>query len=630
MNKTKGLLEPDVAQAMWTWAWTELDAVHQCEGRPNVDEIEALLDVLTYLACELSLAGNHEWVAGLPRLLELHHGWALWEVSPRDKCLEAVSELLRRGAPISKAVEAMARARDRSVRAAVANGLPIDNPEARALLEQLRVDPDPHIRKLVSQRLPKDEPSAWWVGKFKSDPIPRLGAEASDEVIAALRTAALFVDREREQQRAMIGELGPALARLPTPILSELVGRFVTFNRIAPGYAQMIGELLRRPNGTNELWALLAPRVRNRFDYVPTELILKDISKDWEPELIERLCRELLQGLLDRRHDPRVEGMAALVDALLRDFWPPSLPGGLLLDAWQTLAADAPALAEEFLLLLHHEGVDLSGEIGRLLPLAEQDKSLVRALGCAVKRLDPESRAAFIERGMASASDKVRALALEQLATLPPDPKHGSITRFWSEPALRQAITNNRRLCEAFLPFLRRQLRAQTLDFSEATATLAAVARLWDGAVGPDVHVDIDRAARLEELAAWHDGASELGPPTEDEWANWRALRQEKLDTEQATPIYVLALRPPGPLQAMDRAVVDELMTRWRQRWREPERPDWLKFELLHFHHALLGFGGAELLEQLEELLAAAREIEDAILVAQMEPGLEELRLASK
>lgn len=254
----------------------------------------------------------------------------------------------------------------------------------------------------------------------------------------------------------------------------------------------------------------------------------------------------------------------------------------------------------------------------------------MHALRCAVKRLDPESRAAFVQRGMTSQSDKVRALALEQLATLPPDSKHGSITRFWSEPALRDAITSNRRLCEAFVPFLRRQLRAQALDLSEATATLAAVARLWEGAVGPHVHVDIDRAARLEELAPWHDGASELGPPTEDEWAIWRALRQQKLEAGQVTPIHVLALRPPGPLQAVDRAVVDELMRRWRERWREPDRPDWQKFELLHFHQALLPFGGAELLDQLEELLAAAREIDDAMLVEQMEPALEQLRQAPK
>ena len=634
MRKITALLEPDVALGLWTWALAELEGLGKRDRRPAVAEVEGLLDVLTFLACELALAGRHEWITDVPRLLVLHENWLLREDSPREKCLDAVSVLLRRGAPISKTVRVMAGSRDRNVRLAVARGLPLDNPEARALLEGLRADPDRYVRKLALERLPPSEPSAWWAGKFDSDPIPRLG-EADDEVIAALRTAALFIDRDRQLQQAMLPQLEQALTRLPAPILFELVRRFVVFDRIAVGYGSMLAELMRRPNGSTELWTMMAKRVPTKFDHVHVHLIVRELARQWDPALVEQLCRDLLKGLVERRHQPRLDGMAMLVESLLADLWPAGLPGALVLDAWETLAADAPALAEEIMPLLHHAKIDLRPELARLLVLAERDEKLERALSATAARLDPGARHAFVERGFASPSQAVRALALEQLGTLPPDSSQGSIdatiSRFWSEPALRKAITSNIQLGEAFCPFLRRQLRAHALSLREAAATLGAIGRLWGGVADGDRR-DRESAAKLEQLAAWHEGATEIGPPTEEEWVAWRTLRRRRLEEEPRTSAQLLlSVRPPGPLEPDDRAVLDQLITPWRERWSGAsvlaECGNDFIMDTLHLIFGLREIDEPEVLEFFEHMLSVLRGLDEPILIDQVEPQVERLRL---
>ena len=41
MSETTVLLEREVAEAMWTWAWSELDAIHSHERRPDLTQLEA-------------------------------------------------------------------------------------------------------------------------------------------------------------------------------------------------------------------------------------------------------------------------------------------------------------------------------------------------------------------------------------------------------------------------------------------------------------------------------------------------------------------------------------------------------------------------------------------------------------
>lgn len=626
------LLEPDDALALWHWVWEQLESPHDHAWRTRAQVATSLLDVLAFLACELSLAGRHEWIARLPELLRLHHGWLMHDAPPRDKCLEALADLLHHGAPVTKAVRAMARDADPHVRAAVARGLRVADPDARGVLEGMLADSDRGVRTLARERLPADQPAAWWVGKFDADPIPRL-PKADDDVLAALRTVALFADREPRQQRDMLPRLALALPHLPTPILLELVRRFVAFDWAAPGYAPMLAELVRRPDGVPALWDMLVARLDRPHEWTHHYLILGQLCRDFGPEALEPLCRGLVQCLVERRKHPRADDMARIIEGVLRERWPASLPGVLLLDACQALA-DAPELAAILRSLLCHPRVDLRSELPRLLELAEDDDDdVLRALSSTAARLDPEPRHAFVVRGLASPRGGIRALALRLLATLPLDPSQGSgqdaFTRYFAEPTLRRAITSEERLCEAFCPYLRRQLRAGALDLREASDALRAVGRLWGGLAGTEPGEDV-RAAKLERAAEWHRGASELGPPTNEEWDAWRAVRRHVLEVEPKIDApSLLLVRPTGPLHPDDRAVIDWLMARWRRAWAAVSDPTDLRGK--HVHETLglhFGLGGIEdpyVLACLEEVLGVIEVLDDSIVEA-IERQVEELR----
>lgn len=628
------LLDPDDALMLWHWAWAQLESPQDRDHtrRSRAQLATSLLDVLAFLACELSLAGRHEWIARLPEMLRLHHGWLMHDAPPRDRCLEALTELLQHGAPVTKSVRAMTRDPDPHVRAAVASGLRVADPEARALLEGLLADPDRRVRTLARERLPADQPTAWWVGKLDSDPLPRL-PRADDDVLAALRTVALFADREVARQRDMLPQLTEALPRVPTPILFELVRRLVAFDWAAPGYAPMLAELVRRPDGVPALWDVLVARLDRPHEWTHHYLVLGQICGDLGPDAIEPLCRGLVQCLVERRKGRRAEDMARIIEGVLRERWPASLPGVLLLDAWQALA-DTPELGAILRPLLSHSRVDLRSELPRLLALAEDgDDEILRALSATAARLDPEPRHAFVVRGLASSQGGLRALALKLLATLPLETAHGSgqdaFTRYWAEPALRRAITSEDRLCEAFCPYLRRLLRGGALDMSQASDTLRAVGRLWGGLSGDERGEEV-RATRLERAAAWHRGAGEVGPPTEEEWEAWRALRRQVMESKPKvqTPSLLL-VRPAGPLHPDDRVVIDWIMARWRRAWAAVADPTDLRGE--HVHETLgvhFGLGGIEepyVLACLEEVLAVVEVLDDSI-VEGIERQVEALR----
>lgn len=570
MSQPAPILDPDVALALWRWGWEVLRGPRPTDGRPRVVVVEGVVDVLSLAACELALAGRSEWLAELPELLSIVRGFFLQPQPPRTKCLQSLTELLGKGAPVTKGVQAMARSAHTAVRAAVAGGLRADDPQARPLLEALALDPDLHVRTLAQARLPERGPTAWWAGKWQSDPLPRL-SRVDDTILAALRTVARFADRPSSERAELVPELQAALPAVPTPLLFEVVQRLVTFDWIVDDHRHLLAEVLRRPAGDRALWGMISGRLGRPHEWTHFYLILGHLLHGLPPDAAERLCRGLLECLIEHRATKQAEDMAHIVESVLRERWPASLPGTILLDAWQALA-DAPAVAEHIRPLLAHERVDLRAAFGRVVELAEHDEELVDALSSTAARLDPDAQRVFIVRALRSESNEVRTVGLQRLTTLPPDPSAGSIealfARWWAEPVLRRAMFSDHDLTDALCPHLRRCLRAGELSLHEAAATLRATGRLWGGTHHEDDDEDDERAARHERTAAWHEGATELGPPTDDEWAMWRSLRRDALaQTPKMQAPQLLQVRPAGPLHADDRDIIEQLMARWRRAW---------------------------------------------------------------
>ena len=165
-------------------------------------------------------------------------------------------------------------------------------------------------------------------------------------------------------------------------------------------------------------------------------------------------------------------------------------------------------------------------------------------------------------------------------------------------------------------------------DLDQASDTLRAVGRLWGGLAGAE-REDV-RAARLERAAAWHQGADELGLPTEAEWEAWRTLRRHAIEAKPGIQApSLLRVRPAGPLHADDRAVIDGLMARWRRAWAAASDPTDLRGK--HFHETLglhFGLGGIEdpyVLGCLEEVLATIEVLDDSLVEA-IERQVNELR----
>lgn len=270
-----------------------------------------------------------------------------------------------------------------------------------------------------------------------------------------------------------------------------------------------------------------------------------------------------------------------------------------------------------------------------MLSLAESDRALIPALSSEVAKLDPESRHAFVVRGLASDNDDLRALALRQLAELPPDPGQDTFARYWAEPVLRRAILSDDGLCEIFCPHLRRELRAQALGLHEAATILDTIGRLWGGVTRAQVKVNEDRAASLERAAAWHQHATELGPPTEQEWAIWRALRRQAIDEEpEVSATSLLLVRPAGPMDPDDREIIDWLMARWRRARATASESGELRDDrnllndTLKLYFALSRVEEAHVLAAFEELLAATDRLLDDVLVEMIEEQVQKLRAA--
>lgn len=273
-----------------------------------------------------------------------------------------------------------------------------------------------------------------------------------------------------------------------------------------------------------------------------------------------------------REASARPQGAARLVAAL----WPRTMTPMPLVE-W--LVQHGPGYSYRFTLLKEaiEQTTELAPHADRLLELAVAHPRLCQELRSLFRRLAGAvplpHLAALVEVALGSDHDALRTWALEQktgrLAPAEAAERHAWAEAWLEDPGLRKLILGSKRCRARLLPWLRRRLRAGTLELSEASTTMACIGRLYGGVLEPgswelrarrrssELEAAERRAAARAELGPWLDPPS--GPPTTEEWSSVRALARRALEAIERPPWGVLAVRPVGPWVPDDLALLDAL-----------------------------------------------------------------------
>jgi len=244
-----------------------LDLLHECTlaEKDPVAQLGAHLDeqhepsrrdalsTLRYCASAAAKAGEVGMLPLLARALA-----ALPARSDRDQAcegaiLDAVRDLLRAGAPLSRSVERLAAHRHAHVRAAVARGLTAREPQAVALLSKLASDLVPEVRTAARAALAERAEVPWWLGKFASDPVARLARLAPEQAArlrGTLEELSALLDQPAECTPERDGALGRLLGALPDALAVEAAERVLIVSGALPGLGAM---MIARPGGPDAL-----------------------------------------------------------------------------------------------------------------------------------------------------------------------------------------------------------------------------------------------------------------------------------------------------------------------------------------------------------------------------------------
>jgi hypothetical protein len=144
------------------------------------------------------------------------------------------------------------------------------------------------------------------------------------------------------------------------------------------------------------------------------------------------------------------------------------------------------------------------------------------------------------------------------------------VRRLFALPRYRAMFLADGDLGKRALPLLRAELRAGQLGFEEAATTLHLVNRLYGGlAVDPMLRITSEPSSEQQEeerreerraLDAFLGPEHLQGPPTEEEWRAFRALRDQHQHRGVRDWGAGLMALPDGPWHPEDRAFLDRAL----------------------------------------------------------------------
>jgi hypothetical protein len=538
------------------------------------DDFDAAIEALRFCA---TIAGRTGDAAFAPLLHDIGAEltrWAEHASRHRDVVALAVRALLRRGAAVDDGIELLARHQLACVRQEVAQGLAAAG-AGLPLLEALARDPNADVRTAALAKLATVRDIPWWSSAFPSDPIGRLSPAEAARHRGALEAVA----------KAAAGRgdgLAAAIKKLPDPFAAEAAEAALgdpTAHRQSGGPA-IAAELLVRPGGVDALVRLAAKWAagddRHRVyagEHVAAEAAAAIPKK-------RRLALALTLARVAAAAAPGPEREPGTAASILAKVAGAAFPAG---------ADPTPLL--EIALGMPHEAGETDGVSHRLLePLAAESANLrrcwarlfeARLAGWPGAYRHLHQRDAILmraparllrraaEQALVSEDDDTATWALSALLGPAHDrardgTRAAVVRRFFAEPRYRALLGRTGALAELAIPELRAELRAGRLGFAAARNALTWITCLWGGAA-PIVYFGSTREAPAKDpgkaerakLKGLLGPAALQGPPTDEEWERYRAARAAEPPHDWITWREQMALMPPGPWHAADRALLD-------------------------------------------------------------------------
>jgi hypothetical protein len=481
--------------------------------------------------------------------------------------LKALREVLGALQDVDAGVVELVEHERAEVREVVARELKPYTQWAREQLELLGHDVLTSIRKPAQEKLRKlGEVPVWW-GIFDSDPVPRLSPrQASPQGKRIVRIVQAFDLHEELWTDNHWFILVEHLRALPEPLGAEVAERLLRAKSRRELRASLFSVVFLRQDAEAALGAWLVRWSQSGAPPKGTRMLGEGVA--WHPRRAIKLRAQLFAWLRSReRPAGSGESFRKLAAEVLGYSWPAGLDPTPLLDLMLELPADDGAHALDEILGHILEQMDSLPDVLLKRAVEAQQQGFPRnwarlqqTFERIIERLSPRKLRPLARQALSSPNEQVVSWALRQLLTelhrtSQDGSRLGAIHRFWKDARLRSVLA--KRHTALVLPLLRRELRANQLSLPEACLTMACIKTFYGGfAPSPDRSPRTpaqESASRREEREKVRDllGPPSLrGPPTREEWAAFRTLRDRDAFAESKKDeqynFSELEIAPPG------------------------------------------------------------------------------------
>jgi len=551
------------------------------------------------------------------------------QVGPYHRSLQAVSALLRAGAPADKQVRELAKSTSERVRLAVASGLVPRGPAELELLHAMAADSSAEVRSAARKSLEAAGGAPWWTGKWNSDPGARLLPEEVATSGAALRRVNELLDLPLSQlvyhdKETLLPELLQHLGAIPDALAVEPIEKLCAGadHHLSEASTPLLLHMLGREGGADAFLRVLEAWSRSD-KAILHELSLGRWLRDVPDGRRAELCRKLFDFV---KATPIGEQWEARRTA-------GKMAAGALRKAWRA-EEDVTPLFEEVLRLAEDQNEEHRSEffsaVSDVLRADDLDptplldrlcearvagypgpmRRIATQLNDLIQRAPAELLRRTAERALQSDDPGTIRWGAERLLGDQLDPERDGdpferARALFADPRLRAAMIGRAGLVSCGVAALRIDLRRGALSYPEAAATIEAIGHLYGGLttmqlmrkrLGEEPDEEQARREHREEVASFL-GPDELrGPPTE---AEWEALRQAraawKPTTLEAAAQYFANTLREGPWTADERAELDVFFEAFRGGEQDLDYP---------LAQAIARKPEVELMDKLDEIIA--------------------------
>ena len=548
------------------------------------ERMSASREALRFCCAAAALLRDPQLIDIPVRALEVAERSDDYPTTARTIASDALTKLLRAGAPITADIIELATSEVAELREAVADGLVPRGPVETQWLETLAGDANSSVRNAAKKSLGDSLKVLWWTGKFDSDPLARMSEEQGLACKDAIERLAVLLAEPPHKQANASEEIAACARQLPAPLALEVVGRCIL--ALPAGWVKdsALGPcLLQSPGRLAILETILLEWMRTTSGMVFATVTVAAWGAACSQEVREGLRVELLSFLKTPPHY-ELSGLAEYHSpiksycALLVAVWPPELDASPLIDllVGDSDSENVPSrLPVSELLgdkLTYPSALERIAD-ARVAGYPGRWERVAHSCTAILLRLQNAELRPIADRAALSEDKKTTIWAWELLLNRLLDPERDGtrqevLAKLCADPAHLAVVRSSSELTLMALGVLRPMLSSGQLDFKTASLLLNRIDDCWGGVIGPMSWSVISSRLRHPRSPVPDGLPSQWqGPPTQDEWAILRRLRDAALAAaEPEAHSTALNTLPAGPWAPEDQPLLDELLRGWEQR----------------------------------------------------------------